>query len=69
MCDRMIGAQMDLSTLIAGITCNALAVIRFEAYISIVFSSRDATFCLILSTSLPLVLGLKLYALEELSRN
>lgn len=69
MRDRMIGAQMDLSTLIAGITCHALALIQFEAYISIVFSSRNATLCLIPSTSLPLVLGLKLYALEELSRN
>lgn len=67
MCDGMIGAQMDLSTLIAGILCNALALIRFEAYVSIVFSSRNMTLCLMPNRSLPLVIGLNLYALEELS--
>jgi hypothetical protein len=55
---------MDLLTLIAGISCNALALIRFEACISMVFSSRHATLCFIPKKSLPLAVGLKLYALE-----
>ena len=54
---------MDLLTLIAGISCNALALIRFEAYVSRMFSSRHLTIYCIPNKSLPLAIGLKLYAL------
>lgn len=70
MYDRMIlisrtnsDAQMDLLTLIAGISRDALALIRFEAYISMMFSSRHLTICFIPNKSLPLAIGLKLYVL------